>query len=68
MSARLLRRVLKEQEEKRLGSSEPDPDLAIDADGDEESGSPPASASASVAASMNPFDLLDDDQVGARSP
>ncbi|XP_020088170.1 transcription factor 25 [Ananas comosus] len=58
MSARLLRRVLKEQEEKRLGSSEPDPDLAIDADGDEESGSPPASASAS----MNPFDLLDDDQ------
>ncbi|XP_072973351.1 uncharacterized protein [Typha angustifolia] len=52
MSARLLRRVLKEkEEEKRLGSSDSNADL------DEESDSPP-----SAAPSKNPFDLLDEQE------
>ena len=61
MSARLLRRVLKEQEEeKSLGPSGLNPELDAGGGGDEDSDSPVAAAP-----SKNPFDLLDD-QVGAQ--
>lgn len=56
MSARLLRKVLKEQEEQQLKSQAPD-------DAEEESDSP----SGPPAPSRNLFDLLDD-QVGPRNP
>ncbi|XP_010912108.1 uncharacterized protein [Elaeis guineensis] len=56
MSARLLRRVLKEQEEeKSLGPSGLNPELDAGGGGDEDSDSPVAAAP-----SKNPFDLLDD--------
>lgn len=59
MSARLLKRVLKEQEEKQLASHDPVADAASD---EEEAGSPPTGGR-----SKNLFDLLGD-QVGARFP
>lgn len=54
MSNRLLRRVLKEREEKRFASSDLDPEAAA-IENDEESDSPPAGSRF-----KNPFDLLDD--------
>lgn len=56
MSARLLRKVLREQEEQQLKSAVPD-------DAEEESDSPPGPP----VPSRNLFDLLDD-QVGPRYP
>lgn len=57
MSARLLRRVLKEQEEKSLGPRGLNPELDAGGGGDEDSDSPVTAAPA-----KNPFDLLDDQE------
>lgn len=56
MSNRLLRRVLKEREEKRFATSDLDPEAAAIENG-EESDSPPAGSRF-----KNPFDLLDDQE------
>ncbi|RRT37064.1 hypothetical protein B296_00051741 [Ensete ventricosum] len=56
MSSRLLRRVLKEREEKRFASSDLDPEAAA-IEIDEESDSPPGGSRF-----KNPFDLLDDQE------
>ncbi|CAL9761343.1 unnamed protein product [Musa acuminata subsp. burmannicoides] len=56
MSNRLLRRVLKEREEKRFASSDLDPEAAA-IENDEESDSPPSGSRF-----KNPFDLLDDQE------